>query len=54
MFSQNINVFVKIFTFVTTPLNFPNIVIFSKIRNDIESNFLNASMNGFRQKIFDL
>ena len=40
MFSQNINVFVKIFIFVTTPLKFSNIQI-----------LLNASMNGFRRKI---
>ena len=54
MFSQNIYVFVKIFIFVTTPLKFQNIVIFFKIRNDIGSNLLNTSMNGFRRKIFDL
>ena len=34
--------FVKIITFVTTPLKFPNIVIFSSIRNDIGSNFVES------------
>ena len=52
--SQNVfpkyNVFVKIFTFVTTPLKFSEYCDFF-----LNKKFkLNASMNGFWRKIFDL
>ena len=45
MFSENIDVFVKLFIFVTT-----NIVIFSKIRNDIGSNFVERINEWFSAK----
>ena len=40
MGSQNIDVFVKIFTFVTTPLKVYKYCDFLLIRNDIGSNFV--------------
>ena len=43
MYSENTDVFVKIFIFVTTPL---------KVSKYCD--IVNASMNGFRRKIFDL
>ena len=55
MFSQNVNVFVKIFTFVITPLKVSKYCdFFLKLEMILIQILLNASMNGFRQKLFDL
>ena len=54
MVSQNIDVFVKIFTFMTSPLKVPNIVIFSSIRNDIGSNFVERINEWFFGKRYSI
>ena len=55
MFFENIDVFVKIFIFVTTPLKVSKYCdFFVRYEMILVQILLNASMNGFRRKIFDL
>ena len=55
MFSQNIDVFVKIFIFVTTPSKVSKYCdFFLQKKTILVQILLNTPRNGFRQKIFDL